>query len=91
MLKEDCDIALATTDQRLINFNTELLKTKTTNNTQGVQALTTRKGRAVAAVGKIEDFLGADAYVDKFRAFKLPSSGASLQEQDMKTLFDLDA
>ena len=91
VLTEDRDIALATTDQRLINFNTALLKTKTTNNTQGVQALTAKKGRALLAVGKVDDFLGANAYVDKFRAEKLPSSGASLQDSDMITLFDLDS
>ena len=91
VLTEDRDIALATTDQRLINFNTALLKTKTTNNTQGVQALTAKKGRALLAVGKVDDFLGVNAYVDKFRAEKLPSSGASLQDSDMITLFDLDS
>ena len=90
VLKEDTDIALATNDQRLVNFSTSLLKTKTTNSTQGVQAVTNKKGRAVLAVGKIDDFVGADAFVEKFRAERLPSSGASMKESDMKSLFDLD-
>ncbi len=91
VLEEDTDIALATSDQRLVNFNTSLLKTKTTNNTQGVQALTSKKGRIVLSVGKVDDFVGADASVEKFRAERLPSSGASMGEGDMKSLFDLDA
>ena len=91
VLKEDRDIALATNDQRVVNFNTSLLKTKTTNSTQGVQALTARKGRCVVAVGEVAEFLGPDAEMDKFRAERLPSSGAALAETDMKSLFDLDA
>ena len=90
VLKEDRDIALATNDQRLLNFNTELLATKTTNSTQGIQVVTKKKGRIVDAVGKLEDFLGPDAYVEKFCATKLPSAGASIKETDMKSLFDLE-
>ena len=37
VLKEDRDLALVSSDYRLMNFNTSLLKTKTTTNTQGVQ------------------------------------------------------
>ena len=47
VLKEDRDIALVSSDYRLMNFNTSLLKTKTTTNTQGVQAFTAKKGRSV--------------------------------------------
>ena len=43
VLKEDRDIALVSSDYRLMNFNTSLLKTKTTTNTQGVQAFTARR------------------------------------------------
>ncbi len=91
VLKDDRDIALTTNDQRLLNFNTSLLKTKTTNNTQGIQVLTAKKGRLVRGVGQVEDFVGAEAELEKFRATKLPSAGAPMRETDMKTLFDLDA
>ncbi|WP_322354739.1 DNA gyrase subunit A [Paratractidigestivibacter sp.] len=91
VLTEDRDVALATNDQRLINFNTSLLAAKTTNSTQGIQVMTKKKGRIVDAVGSVEEFLGPDAYVEKFRAERLPSAGASIKESDMKTLFDLDA
>ena len=87
VLKEDRDIALASNDQRLVNFNTSLLKTKTTTSTQGVQALTAKKGRLVTSVGEAADFLGDDIDVERFRAQNLPSSGARVQDTDMKTLF----
>ena len=90
VLKEDRDLALASSDQRLINFNTSLLKTKTTNSTQGVQAFTAKNGRIVTMVGTAEEFLGGTASVEKFRAASLPSSGSPMKETDMKSLFDLE-
>ena len=90
VLKEDRDLALVSSDQRLINFNTSLLKTKTTNSTQGVQAFTAKNGRIVTMVGTAEEFLGGTASVEKFRAASLPSSGSLMKETDMKSLFDLE-
>ena len=90
MLKEDRDLALVSSDQRLINFNTSLLKTKTTNSTQGIQAFTAKNGRIVTMVGTAEEFLGGTASVEKFRAASLPSSGSPMKETDMKSLFDLE-
>ena len=90
VLKEDRDLALVSSDQRLINFNTSLLKTKTTNGTQGVQAFTAKNGRIVTMVGTAEEFLGGTASVEKFRAASLPSSGSPMKETDMKSLFDLE-
>ncbi len=90
VLKEDRDVALVSSDQRLVNFNTQLLKTKTTTSTQGVVAFTAKGGRIVTMVGTAEEFLGGTADVEKFRAASLPSSGAPLKETDMKSLFDLE-
>ncbi len=90
VLKEDRDLALVSSDQRLINFNTSLLKTKTTNSTQGVLAFTAKNGRIVTMVGTTEEFLGGTASVEKFRAASLPSSGSPMKETDMKSLFDLE-
>ena len=90
VLKDDRDLALVSSDQRLINFNTSLLKTKTTNSTQGVQAFTAKNGRIVTMVGTAEEFLGGTASVEKFRAASLPSSGSPMKETDMKSLFDLE-
>ncbi len=89
VLKEDRDVALVSSDQRMMNFNTALLKTKTSTSTQGVVAFTTKAGRIVTMVGSAEEFIGSDASPAKFRAEKLPSSGAPMKEADMKTLFDL--
>ena len=90
VLKDDRDLALVSSDQRLINFNTSLLKTKTTNSTQGVLAFTAKNGRIVTMVGTAEEFLGGTASVEKFRATSLPSSGSPMKETDMKSLFDLE-
>ena len=90
VLKEDRDLALVSSDQRLINFNTSLLKTKTTNSTQGALAFTAKNGRVVTMVGMAEEFLGGTASVEKFRAASLPSSGSPMKETDMKSLFDLE-
>lgn len=88
VLKEECDLALVSSDYRLMNFNTSLLKTKTTTSTQGVQAFTVKGSRTVTAVGKAEDFLGGKSSIKKFCAENLPSSGAPMKEADMKSLFD---
>lgn len=88
VLKEECDLALVSSDYRLMNFNTSLLKTKTTTSTQGVQAFTVKGSRTVTAVGKTEDFLGGKSSIKKFCAESLPSSGAPMKETDMKSLFD---
>lgn len=88
VLKEERDLALVSSDYRLMNFNTSLLKTKTTTSTQGVQAFTVKGSRTVTAVGKVEDFLGGKSSIKKFCAESLPSSGAPMKETDMKSLFD---
>ncbi|HJF65708.1 MAG TPA: topoisomerase IV [Slackia equolifaciens] len=90
VLKEERDVALVSSDHRLVNFNTALLRTKTTTNTQGVQAFTIKGDRTVTMVGKAEEFIGGEARAEKFRAEKLPSSGAPMKETDMKSLFDLE-
>ena len=88
VLKEERDLALVSSDYRLMNFNTSLLKTKTTTSTQGIQAFTVKGSRTVTAVGKAEDYLGGKSSIKKFCAESLPSSGAPMKETDMKSLFD---
>ena len=88
VLNTDRDIALVSSDYRLMNFNTSLLKTKTTTNTQGVQAFTAKKGRSVTTVGTTEEILGAGVSAEKFTAQNLPSAGALMKENDMPSLFD---
>ena len=88
VIKEDRDIALVSSDYRLMNFNTSLLKTKTTTNTQGVQAFTAKKGRVVTTVSTAEEVLGAGVSAEKFTAQSLPSAGALMKDDDMPSLFD---
>ncbi|MEE0346746.1 MAG: topoisomerase IV, partial [Adlercreutzia sp.] len=88
VLKEDRDIALVSSDYRLMNFNTSLLKTKTTTNTQGVQAFTAKKGRAITTVSTTEEVLGAGVSAEKFTAQSLPCAGALMKDDDMPSLFD---
>ena len=88
VIKEDRDIALVSSDYRLMNFNTSLLKTKTTTNTQGVQAFTAKKGRAITTVSTVEEVLGAGVSAEKFTAQSLPSAGALMKDDDMPSLFD---
>lgn len=89
VLSENRDVTLFSNDERLITFNTELLKTKTTNSTQGLIAFTCKKGREVIAVGKPEEFLGPDADPARYVVDKLPSAGTSISDEDRMTLFDL--
>ena len=88
VLTEERDVAFATSDNRVLCFNTELLRIKTTNNTQGVQAMTVKGTRHVLAVGQVEEFIGANVDANRFRAASLPSPGAPIREQDQKSLFD---
>ena len=88
ILTEDVDIALVSSDNRMLVFNTSVLMTKTTNNTQGVQAFTMKGERRVVAVGAAADFLGTSADASRYFTPKLPWGGAPIRQQDQKTLFD---
>ena len=87
ILTEDRELALCSSDNRVVMFDTALLRTKTTNNTQGVQAFTIKGARHVIAVGSLEEFVGAAADPERFRAASLPSTGYPIREQDQKSLF----
>ena len=88
ILTEDRELALCSSDNRVVMFDTALLRTKTTNNTQGVQAFTIKGARHVIAVGRLEEFVGAAADPERFRAASLPSTGYPIREQDQKSLFE---
>ncbi len=88
ILTEDRELALCSSDNRVVMFDTALLRTKTTNNTQGVQAFTIKGARHVIAVGSLEEFVGVAADPERFRAASLPSTGYPIREQDQKSLFE---
>ena len=62
-----------------MSFNTSLLETKTTTNTQGIQAFTAKKSRSVTTVGTTEDILGAGVSAEKFTVQSLPSASALMK------------
>jgi DNA gyrase subunit A len=88
VLEQDQDFAILTSDGRMVVFNTSMLLTKTTNNTQGVMALTKKGSRHTKAVGQASDFIGSKVDPENFRVFSLPSSGSAIKEKDQKSLFD---
>ena len=88
VLAEEEEIAISTSDGRLLLFSTELLKTKASASTQGVQALTVKKGRIVSLVGKAADFLSATAKPGRYRATALPAAGMPLRQTDRVSLFE---
>ena len=87
-LEEEQDIALLSSDNRLLEFNTQLLKTKTTTNTQGVQVLLPKAGRHVLEVGNAQDFLRVAARKENYHVERIPAAGSPIRQQDEKTLFD---
>ncbi len=88
VLKEDRDLALVSSDCRLMNFNTSLLKTKTTTNTQGVQAFTAKKGRSVTTVGTTEEILGEAASRPRSSPRRASPRWRPHEGNDMPSLFD---
>ena len=88
ILTDEREVALCTNDNRVMAFNTVLLRTKTTNNTQGVQALTTKGARRVIAVSDLQEFVGASANQERFQVASLPSPGYPVREKEQKSLFD---
>ncbi len=72
-LPEDCDVLLTATSGRMLLFNTGLIAPKSTKNTQGVAAMTLKKGqRVLSAVLYREGDLLNPARFKK----KIPASGA---------------
>ncbi len=88
ILTEDVDFTLASSDNRLMTFNTSMLRQKTTNNTQGVQVFAAKGSRHVVAIGNVDEFLGETADPERYRAAYLPAPGAPLLQGDQVSLFD---
>ena len=79
-LKEDCEVALYSTEPRVLVFNTALLASKSTRNTQGVAALTLKKKYTL-------DYacLPAETGItnlSRYRGRSVPATGALLKEED---------
>ena len=75
---EDCDVLLTASSGRMLLFNTGFIAPKTTKNTQGVAAMTLKKGQRVlnAVIYKEGDLLNASRFKKKIPALgALPNGG----------------
>ena len=79
-LTEDCEVALYSTEQRVLVFNTALLAVKSTRNTQGVAVMTLKKKYTL-------DYacLPAETGItnlSRYRGRSVPAAGALLKQED---------
>ena len=79
-LKEDREIAVYSTEPRVLVVNTALLGVKTTRTTQGVAAMALKKKAVVTQAQFVPDTLIHNHA--RYRAKSLPAAGALLREDD---------
>jgi len=79
-LKEDCEIAVYSTEPRVLIINTALLGIKSTRNTQGVGLLALKKKYTLDHVCRIEE-TGINN-LQRYRGRSIPATGALLKEED---------
>lgn len=79
---QDIDVALISSNDRVLVFNSEVVPLKTTKNTQGVQIMKLKKGCKVASMKKLSDYplKNPKGYTTK----TLPAAGSFLKAEDMK-------
>ncbi len=79
-LTADMQVAVYTTDSRVVIFSTAQLLPKTTKNTQGVGVVAVKKKAQVSHAVKAED--SGIVNMSRYRTRTLPSAGALLKEED---------
>lgn len=79
---QDIDLAITSSNDRVLVFNSEVVALKTTKNTQGIQIMKLKKGCKVASMKKLSDFplKNPKAYTTK----TLPAAGSFLKAEDLK-------
>jgi len=79
-LYEDKELAVFSSDGRVVIFSSSLMAPKTTRNTQGVQVLSLKKNRKVENAGALEktNILNPSRY----RVRTIPGAGAVLKPED---------
>ncbi|MCD8212351.1 MAG: DNA topoisomerase (ATP-hydrolyzing) subunit A [Oscillospiraceae bacterium] len=80
LLKEDTDVAVASTDGRAVIFNTSVLNPKTSRNTQGVRVMSLKPRRQVEWARPLAETPIQN--VSRYRAKTLPAVGALLKGED---------
>ncbi len=73
-IREDCELLITSTNGRMLLVHTGAIAPKTTKNTQGVAAMTQRKGQKVASVQLFKD--GMLVKPHRHRTRSLPAAGS---------------
>ena len=79
-LKEDCDILLTSSADKVLCVNTDKIPLKTTRSTQGVNVMTLRRGATIIDAKRAEDSGFAD--LKRYRSRNIPAAGAVIHEED---------
>ena len=79
-LTEDREVALYSTEPRVLIFHTALLAPKTTRSSQGVAVLTLKKKHTLARAAYAEET--GIANLSRYRGRSIPATGALLKEED---------
>ncbi len=80
LCKEDCELALYSTEPRVLIINTALLGVKSTRNTQGVNVMTLKKKFTLDHVCSPEET--GILNLQRYRGRTIPATGALLKEED---------
>ncbi len=83
-LKEDRELALFSSDSRVLIFNTALLSPKATRSTQGVQVMALKARHRLTEAAAVEDT--ALTNLPRYRCRNIPAAGALLREEDGEQL-----
>ena len=79
-LKEDRELALFSSENRVLIFNTALLSPKSTRSTQGVQVMTLKAKHRLTEAAAVED--APLTNLPRYRCRAIPAAGALLREED---------
>ena len=88
-LREDCELAVYSTEPRVLVFSTALLGSKTTRATQGVAVMSLKRKAAIESAAELEKTPLSN--VGRYSARTLPAAGALLRGEDVgETQMKLD-
>lgn len=81
ILKEDCQVALYSTEGRALIFSTAQLASKATRATQGVAVMTLKRKATVEKAVRLEE--SGIVNQSRYRTRTIPAAGAMIREEDM--------
>ncbi len=79
-MKEEAEILLFSSADKVLCINTEKIPLKTTRSTQGVSVMTLRRGAVIKNVVRADDSNFAD--IVRYRPRNIPAAGAPIREED---------